>query len=76
MTCGVQYGESDAPLEHCLICEDERQYIGKDGQRWYGGRQTGDIRANAEAPTLALAILLALLRALRLDKGRPPISRE
>ncbi len=22
------------PPEHCLICEDERQYIGKDGQRW------------------------------------------
>ena len=34
MTCGVQYGETDAPPEHCLICEDERQYVGKDGQRW------------------------------------------
>ena len=33
-TCGVQYAETDAPPEHCLICEDERQYIGKDGQRW------------------------------------------
>jgi hypothetical protein len=33
-TCGVQYSESDAPPEHCLICEDERQYIGKDGQHW------------------------------------------
>ena len=34
MTCGVQYGGSDAPPEHCLICEDERQYIGIRGQRW------------------------------------------
>lgn len=34
MTCGVQHGESEAQPEHCLICEDERQYIGKDGQRW------------------------------------------
>src|SRR6185503_12581426 len=34
MTCGVQYGETDAPPEHCLICEDERQYIGIKGQRW------------------------------------------
>lgn len=34
MTCGVQYGETEAQPEHCLICEDERQYIGKDGQRW------------------------------------------
>ena len=33
-TCGVQYGESETQPEHCLICEDERQYIGKDGQRW------------------------------------------
>ena len=34
MTCGVQHGESEAQPEHCPICEDERQYIGKDGQRW------------------------------------------
>ena len=35
-TCGVQYAdaETDAPPEHCLICEDERQYIGLKGQRW------------------------------------------
>ena len=33
-TCGVQHGESEAQPEHCPICEDERQYIGKDGQRW------------------------------------------
>ena len=33
-TCGVQYEETDAPPEHCLICEDERQYIGIKGQRW------------------------------------------
>jgi hypothetical protein len=33
-TCGVQYTESEAPPEHCLICEDERQYIGLKGQRW------------------------------------------
>jgi metallo-beta-lactamase superfamily protein len=34
VTCGVQYGETAAPPEHCLICEDERQYIGLKGQRW------------------------------------------
>jgi hypothetical protein len=33
-TCGVQHGESDTPPKHCPICEDERQYVGKDGQRW------------------------------------------
>jgi hypothetical protein len=30
-TCGVQYG---APRENCPICEDERQYVGWDGQQW------------------------------------------
>jgi len=34
ITCGAQYGETDSPPAHCLICEDERQYIGKNGQQW------------------------------------------
>jgi glyoxylase-like metal-dependent hydrolase (beta-lactamase superfamily II) len=34
VTCGVQYAESEAPPEHCIICEDARQYIGRKGQRW------------------------------------------
>lgn len=34
VTCGVQYAETETPPEHCLICEDERQYIGHQGQRW------------------------------------------
>lgn len=33
-TCGVQYDETTGPPEHCLICEDERQYIGMGGQQW------------------------------------------
>jgi hypothetical protein len=35
-TCGVQHAEAetDAPPEHCAICEDERQYIGHNGQQW------------------------------------------
>lgn len=33
-TCGVQYPASETPPEHCPICEDERQYIGWQGQRW------------------------------------------
>jgi len=31
VTCGVQYG---GPREDCPICEDERQYVGWDGQKW------------------------------------------
>jgi glyoxylase-like metal-dependent hydrolase (beta-lactamase superfamily II) len=34
MTCGVQYAESDAPPAHCLICEDDRQYLKASGQQW------------------------------------------
>lgn len=31
VTCGVQY---DAPRADCPVCEDPRQYVGLDGQRW------------------------------------------
>jgi len=33
-TCGVEYAESAEPPERCAICEDERQYVGLNGQRW------------------------------------------
>jgi glyoxylase-like metal-dependent hydrolase (beta-lactamase superfamily II) len=33
-TCGVQYGLESFDRDHCRICEDERQYVGWDGQRW------------------------------------------
>jgi glyoxylase-like metal-dependent hydrolase (beta-lactamase superfamily II) len=34
VTCATQFAESEAPPQRCPICEDERQYIGPDGQRW------------------------------------------
>jgi glyoxylase-like metal-dependent hydrolase (beta-lactamase superfamily II) len=34
ITCGTQYVDSLEPPEHCAICEDERQYVGFDGQKW------------------------------------------
>jgi glyoxylase-like metal-dependent hydrolase (beta-lactamase superfamily II) len=33
-TCGVQYDESDQPPVSCVICSEERQYIGWQGQQW------------------------------------------
>ncbi|HEV8536511.1 MAG TPA: MBL fold metallo-hydrolase [Candidatus Limnocylindria bacterium] len=33
-TCGVQYAPAPRPPDVCPICEDERQYVGWDGQRW------------------------------------------
>jgi glyoxylase-like metal-dependent hydrolase (beta-lactamase superfamily II) len=34
VTCGVQYAATETAPEHCLICEDDRQYIGPNGQQW------------------------------------------
>jgi glyoxylase-like metal-dependent hydrolase (beta-lactamase superfamily II) len=33
-TCGTQFAATDEPPSHCPICEDERQYIGWNGQQW------------------------------------------
>lgn len=32
--CGVQYADSVVPPERCTVCEDERQYVPREGQRW------------------------------------------
>ncbi len=34
LTCGTQFPASDTPPAYCPICEDERQYIGHNGQQW------------------------------------------
>ena len=34
VTCGTQYPASEVPPAHCPICEDDRQYIGPNGQQW------------------------------------------
>src|SRR6516165_8495309 len=34
VTCGTQYPKSPKPPKACPICEDERQYIGLNGQEW------------------------------------------
>ncbi|MCC6905939.1 MAG: MBL fold metallo-hydrolase, partial [Anaerolineae bacterium] len=34
VTCGTQYPEGAQPPAHCPICEDPRQYVGWEGQRW------------------------------------------
>jgi glyoxylase-like metal-dependent hydrolase (beta-lactamase superfamily II) len=33
-TCGVQQSPGPVPPPTCPICVDERQYVGRDGQRW------------------------------------------
>ncbi|CAF3338405.1 unnamed protein product [Rotaria sp. Silwood2] len=34
VTCGLQYPFASSTPSHCLICEDERQYVGRNGQEW------------------------------------------
>jgi glyoxylase-like metal-dependent hydrolase (beta-lactamase superfamily II) len=34
VTCGTQFAESALPPERCSICQDERQFVGLDGQEW------------------------------------------
>lgn len=33
-TCGTQYGETDTPPVECAVCQDERQFVGWNGQEW------------------------------------------
>jgi len=33
-TCATQFAESPVPPAACPICDDERQYVGWDGQQW------------------------------------------
>lgn len=34
VTCGTQFPADDRPPQHCPICEDERQFVGLQGQQW------------------------------------------
>ena len=34
VTCGVEYAASEQPPARCPICEDQRQYVGYQGQQW------------------------------------------
>src|SRR5690348_5483995 len=43
VTCGTQYPASEQPPEYCPICEDDRQYIGFNGQQW---TTMAEIKAN------------------------------
>lgn len=42
-TCGTQFSASPSPPGRCPICEDDRQYVGHNGQQW---TTPEDLRAN------------------------------
>ncbi|HEU4537375.1 MAG TPA: MBL fold metallo-hydrolase, partial [Polyangiaceae bacterium] len=49
-TCGTQFGPPPGPPASCPICQDERQYVGPDGQRWTTLAELRDGRHNAFTP--------------------------
>lgn len=55
VTCSTQYGESPTPPEKCPICNDQRQYVGPQGQQWTSPgklRATHHITVGAEEAKL------------------------
>src|SRR5690606_8475781 len=34
VTCGTQFADAAREPDRCPVCEDERQYVGHDGQQW------------------------------------------
>jgi len=46
LTCGTQYAPSMEPPKHCLICEDERQWVPHGGQQWIQDDALADSHTN------------------------------
>ena len=49
-TCGTQYPDTALPPDQCLICTEERQYVGWQGQRWTTVDELGRDHHNRLAP--------------------------
>lgn len=45
-TCGAQHAPSESPPPHCAICDDERQYVGANGQEWIDRESISATHAN------------------------------
>lgn len=55
ITCGTQFADSPDVPQACPICEDERQYVGLNGQQWTTlDRLRGDYRVVIEEEELNL----------------------
>ena len=50
VTCGTQFPPTEQPPERCPICEDERQFIGLQGQQWITLDELRTSRRNALYP--------------------------
>ena len=73
---------SSAPPGHCPICEDERQYVGPDGQQWTTldqlratGAEIGDDALSGAAEGAGQVLVLTLHRlAQPLSGGRDGLA--
>ena len=45
-TCGAQFAPSSEPPASCPVCEDARQYVGPNGQRWLTPEELASDRRN------------------------------
>lgn len=59
MQCGTQYALSAAAPSACAICEDERQYVGREGQHWTTRQQLAQshsVRIDEDDGMLGIAL--------------------
>lgn len=47
VTCGVQFARSERPPSACPICDDDRQFVGWDGQQWTSVARLSETYRNA-----------------------------
>ena len=45
-TCGAQFTPAETPPAECPVCEDARQYVPEDGQRWLTGDELAAAHRN------------------------------
>jgi hypothetical protein len=75
VTCGTQFAATPAPPPACPICEDERQYVPENGQRWTTLAQlatdhTNIIRADQDLVGIGTEPAFAIAqRALLVPRG-------
>lgn len=58
-TCGTQHAASEQVPPRCAICEDDRQYVGWEGQRWTTHEELArehEVRIEEEAGLVALGL--------------------
>ena len=59
ITCGTQYAATINPPTECRVCSDDRQHVGRDGQRWTTHEQLAashHVRIDADGDLMGIGI--------------------